>query len=42
MSAAHADPSPEVYVNSARIGASALANGLPLLGETRDLTDAAG
>ena len=35
-------PSPASYVNSARIGALALANGLPLIGESRDLTDAGG
>jgi len=34
--------STELYVNSARIGALALANGLPLTGEPRDLTDAGG
>ena len=35
-------PSPQVYVNGARIGALALANGLPLTGESRHLTDAGG
>ena len=35
-------PSPELYVNSARIGALALANGLPLTGESRNLTEAGG
>jgi putative ABC transport system substrate-binding protein len=35
-------PSPQLYVNSARIGALALANRLPLIGESRDLTDAGG
>ena len=35
-------PSPEVYVNGARIGALALANGLPLAGESRNLTEAGG
>ena len=37
-----ASTSPEIYVNSARIGAAALANGLPIIGESRDLTDAGG
>ena len=32
----------EAYVNAARIGALALANGLPLTGESRDFTEAGG
>jgi putative tryptophan/tyrosine transport system substrate-binding protein len=31
-----------LYVNSAKLGALALADGLPLTGESRDLTDAGG
>ena len=35
-------PSPELYINGARLGAQALESGLPLIGETRNLTEAGG
>lgn len=35
-------PSPELYVHGASLGAQALASGLPLIGETRNLTEAGG
>jgi putative tryptophan/tyrosine transport system substrate-binding protein len=35
-------PSPELYINGGRLGALALANGLPLIGESRNATDAGG
>ena len=35
-------PSPELYVNGALLGAQALEGGLPLIGETRNITEAGG